>query len=354
MGLLAQVAPSQRNYGARVREFSWLDTPALALENEKLRLGLWTGRGSEVFEFLYKPLDIDLIWIAATGFRDAATRNALSEASDSLSGFLNNYGGGWQEVLPNGGAPSTHAGASYALHGDIGQLPWTYELLEDKPGEVKVVLSVRSARAPLLVTKQVALASGSARVEFQERVTNESDVVVRFMWGHHLAYGFPFLAPGARIALPAETHGFRDPADLWPVRRIADGHFTWPEAASPDGEPVDLSVLPEIGAPCEMVYLTDFGGAAWYELSGDALKLRVEWDARVMPYLWFWQEFGATDGYPWYGRHWNVGLEPFSSFPGAGLETAVANGTALTLGPRASLEFWMTVEVAELESPMPR
>lgn len=332
-----------------MREFSWLDTPALSLENEKLRVGLFTGRGSEVFEFLYKPLDIDLVWVSAAGFRDAAMRGALSEASDAVSGFLNNYGGGWQEVLPNGGAPSSHAGASYALHGDVGQLPWSYELVEDRHEAAKVLLSTRSVRSPLLVAKEISLTAGSSRVEFHERVTNESNVHVSFMWGHHLAYGKPFLEPGARIALPAGTRGFRDPAELWATRRIVDGDFTWPEATSPAGEVVDLSTLPEAGAPSEMIYLTDFGDRAWYDLISNRLKLRVEWDAKVMPYLWFWQEFGATDGYPWYGRHWNIGLEPFSSYPGAGLEIAVANGTALTLAPNASLDFWLAFEATEFD-----
>jgi hypothetical protein len=73
----------------------------------------------------------------------------------------------------------------------------------------------------------------------------------------------------------------------------------------------------------------------------------VEWDATVMPYLWFWQEFGGTIGYPWYGRHYNVGLEPFTSYPTNGLAEAVANGTALELPPRGRRDFWLTATVID-------
>jgi hypothetical protein len=66
-----------------------------------------------------------------------------------------------------------------------------------------------------------------------------------------------------------------------------------------------------------------------------------------MPYLWFWQEYGASGFYPWYGRQYNIGLEPFSSFPTNGLKEAVDNGTALTLGARERRRFSLWAEVIE-------
>jgi hypothetical protein len=54
----------------------------------------------------------------------------------------------------------------------------------------------------------------------------------------------------------------------------------------------------------------------------------AEWDGDVMPYLWFWQEYGGTTGWPWCGRHWNVGLEPFSSYPTDGANARSLHATA--------------------------
>ncbi len=327
----------QRNWGARVREFEWLGLPAVALENELLRVGVLAGKGSDVFELLYKPRDVDFVWLTERGFRPP----------DPAGTFVDGYGGGWQEILPNGGAPSSQAGAAFGQHEEVSLLPWDYVIVEDVEERVAVRFSVACAKAPLRLVKDLRLEAGSARLEVEESLVNESPVSVRLMWGHHIALGAPFLAPGARIRLPDGVEGIPHPTALNEGgRRVAAAErFRWPLASSPEGEEVDLSVLPPGGTASEIVYLTGFPERAWYEVGGDSLGLRVEWDAGVMPYLWFWQEFGRTVGYPWYGRHWNVGLEPFSSYPTDGLAEAVANGTALELAPGERRAFSLTAEV---------
>jgi hypothetical protein len=198
----------------------------------------------------------------------------------------------------------------------------------------------------LRLVKELRLEAGSARLDVDETLVNESPSSVRLMWGHHLAFGAPFLAPGARIRLPEGVDGIPHRTALNANgRRVAAERFRWPLASSPEGEQVDLSVLPPPGTASEIVYLTGFPPSAWYEVGSDDLRFRVTWDAGVMPYLWFWQEFGRTVGYPWYGRHWNIGLEPFSSYPTNGLAEAVANGSALELGRSEQRAFSLSVEV---------
>jgi uncharacterized protein DUF4432 len=326
----------QRNWGARIREFEWLGLRAFAVENELLRVGVLAGKGSDVFEFLYKPRDVDFVWLTARGFRPPELARS----------FIDGYGGGWQEILPNGGAASSNAGATFAQHDEVALLPWDYAIVEDAEERVVVQLSVTCAKAPLRLVKDIRLEAGSARLEVAETLVNESPVPVQLMWGHHIAFGAPFLAPGARVRLPEGVEGIPHPAALNDGgRRVAAERFRWPLASSPEGEEVDLSVLPPAGTASDIVYLTGFPDRAWYEVDDDGLGLRVEWDAGVMPYLWFWQEFGRTVGYPWYGRHWNVGLEPFSGYPTNGLAEAVANGTALELAPGERRAFSISAEV---------
>jgi uncharacterized protein DUF4432 len=132
-------------------------------------------------------------------------------------------------------------------------------------------------------------------------------------------------------------------------RRVKGGkNYAWPFVEGQSSKEVDLSVLPERGTLSEMLYLTDLSDG-WYEVEsrGEKLALRVEWDVDQMPYLWFWQEYGASELYPWYGRHYNIGLEPFSSFPTNGLQEAVNNGTALFLGARERRHFSLQVEVLD-------
>ena len=47
--------------------------------------------------------------------------------------------------------------------------------------------------------------------------------------------------------------------------------------------------------------------------------------------MWYWQSVGGGFGYPWYGRTYNIGLEPFTSHGHRGLTDAIENGTAIQL-----------------------
>ena len=105
--------------------------------------------------------------------------------------------------------------------------------------------------------------------------------------------------------------------------------------------------MPEPGAPSAIHYLDGFGDEGTYTIRDDRVGMRVTWDARTMPYLWVWQEHGATRAYPWWGRLRTLGLEPFSSRPTDGLAEAVRNGSALRLSPREARDFELTVTVLE-------
>jgi len=184
----------------------------------------------------------------------------------------------------------------------------------------------------------------------EETLTNESETSLHAMWGHHVAFGRHFLDEGCRIRLPEGATVIPHDGPTHPEGRRVRGNknYVWPFAEGESGEEVDLSVLPERGTLPEMLYLTDLS-EGFYEIENPQkrLGLRVGWDVGQMPYLWFWQEYGASDFYPWYGRHYNIGLEPFSSFPTNGLEEAVDNGTAISLGAREKRRFSLLAEVFE-------
>jgi hypothetical protein len=333
----------RRNWAARLRHLTIDGLRAVVLENELLRVTVLPGKGGDVVEFLHKPTDTDFVWLSPQGLRRPGDH--LQGAADDVAEFIDHYEGGWQEVFPNGGAPSEYRGARLAQHGEVAGLPWECEVVADSEEEVAVRLSVRTRRLPYRVEKVFRVRSGAAALEVEGRVTNEAGVALHAMWGQHIVYGFPFLRAGARIRVPEGVRVIPHESAIDPAgRRVrAGGPWEWPVVPADGGGRTDLSVVPERGGPSDIVYLTGFT-EGWYEISGD-IGMRVEWDAALLPYLWMWQELGASTGYPWWGRAYTVGLEPFSSMPTDGLAAAVANGTALTLDPYEMKEMTLRAEV---------
>ena len=337
---------ARRNWGARIREYRFETMRLVFLENELLRIGINADRGSEVFECCYKPRDVDFAPLFRSGMRAATT---VPVSPNPELAFIDLYAGGWQEIFPNGGAPSTYQGVRFGQHDEVWRLAWDHAVVEDDPAAVAVAFSVGAQRVPFQIRKEVRLRARSPRVEITEALANLSEVTLDAMWGHHLAYGPPFLREGCRITLPPGVEAITHPDAIDPAgRRVLPGRHQWPVLPAPGGGTADLSVIPLPGTPSDIVYLTGFSDG-WYELTcpGERLGVRVEWDAGTMPYLWFWQEFGASRVHPWYGGLYAVGLEPFSSYPTNGLAEAVANGTAMKIEPLGSRTFNLALEVCD-------
>lgn len=351
----------QRNYGCRIQDqLNYQGMRTLVLENEKLRMTLLLDKGSEVIECLYKPLDMDLVWLSENGVHNPM--RYLSTSADPVAAFVDYYSGGWQEVLPNGGPTAHYMGAMFGQHGEVAQMPWDYEILQDDESRVQVLLSVKTKKVPFLLEKKLTLSANRAELEVEEMLHNNGAVKLHYMWGHHLAFGKPFIGPGCIIRLPDSiqviteaTHSEvcapgridRDVVHRWPIATR-----TGPASEGGNQSLVDLSRLPEHGTASDIVYLTGFERLGWYALENpySGLGLKVSWDAEQFPYLWYWQEFGTTTSYPWYGRHYNIGLEPFSSYPTHGLEEAIRNGSAASIEANEQKRFTMKLQVFEIES----
>jgi hypothetical protein len=153
------------------------------------------------------------------------------------------------------------------------------------------------------------------------------------MWGFHFTFGPPFLTEDSviKVAEPSKVLP-HDYGKVGPVRRV-DGveEFAWPIGRSSEGRTIDFSQLPARETPSEMLYIYK-SPSGWYrvETQSKSMAVEVRWDNTLFPYLWYWQEYGYSKEAPWYGKHYNIGLEPFSSYPTSGIAQAIKNGTALT------------------------
>src|SRR5258708_14799488 len=328
---------SLHKHGCRVSdEWTLRGMRAAILENELLRVLVLLDRGAEIVEFCYKPLDFDPLLRLPVELRNPA-RDMPSVGAGSGT-FLDYYAGGWQEILPNGGGPVSYKGADYGRHDEGSLLPWSCEVLEPGPERASLRCSVRALRTPLRLQRTMTIERGRAVLFIDEQLTNEAGEALDIMWGHHVAFGLPFLQEGAVIETSARTLlAHEDLPGFAPRRLQIRQRANWPVALAADGSNMNMSIVPPHGKGKgrEISYLTDFDGPAWYSITNPDRQVvfAFQWDGSLFRYLWLWQELGYPRGFPWWGRSYAVALEPWTSYPTLGLPEAIARGTQLKLRP---------------------
>ena len=324
----------ERNYGCRLMEYSYKGLRTVTMENDLLRISVLADKGTDIFEFLYKPLDVDFMWRSPWGVRNPATFVATSH--HNVSSFLDFYEGGWQDCMPTGGNPCEYKGLPFGAHGETPTIPWEYRIIEDTPERVAIRFWVRTYRTPFYVEKELALERGKAVLAVQERVVNEGRVTMDLMWGQHPALGAPFLDDSCVIHLPgAQVHCH----NLTPNTRFVEGVHEWPLVPGRNGETIDLRQVATIEANTFDTIRLDDLPEGWYAVTNTRRKVGfgMAWPLKVFPALWFWQVYGGACIPPWYGRTYNIALEPFSTVQ-ATVTDAVEDGSAHVLEPGQSLE----------------
>ncbi len=329
-----------RHYACRIEDdLVYKGIRALFLENELLRVGVLLDKGADLFQFLHKPSDTDFLWRSPIGL--VRPDRFTPTKADASGAFLDTYHGGWQEVLPGGG-PVIYRGAELGLHGEVTSLGWDYEILADTPESVAIRLTVDCIRTPLRLERVMRLVSHQPSLFIEEKVTNLSPEEQEFMWGHHPALGAPFLREGVRLFVPASKAQAHSPRFASSSILVEGAEFPWP-LAKVDGKEIDLSqVQSSDGGFSELIYLSGLS-AGWYAVLDSEKKLGIglAWQKEVFPYLWFWQVYGKSGGYPWYDRAYVIALEPWSSIPN-NLDKAIEAGTQIRLKGGGSLTVALT------------
>jgi len=309
----------------------------LILENEFIRVISLLDKGSDIIEILYKPLDINFMWRSPLGYRNPTM--FIESCGRSDGSFLDYYGGGWQEILPNAGFGSTNKGAEWGMHGETALIPWKCVIEKEASREVVAHLTVDCYRYPFSVDKWLTLRRGEKLFTIREKLTNNSEQDLDFSWLQHVAFGEPFLSPGSVIDLAAETVVTHAPEMPW-SSLAAGQQFRWPIATDKKGKEVDLSHIPgkDVRAH-DQVYIMGFK-EGWYGLTNTEMKLGfgLVWDRSVYPYVWFWRPLGGAWDHPFFGRAWAVALEPCTSWPNTGLSDQIIRGTAAKLKGGSSIE----------------
>lgn len=262
-----------RNYGCRYKETIENGYRALVLENEKIRVSIYLDKGADIYEFLYKPYDIDFMW--RSPFEIDGTRNTPFTREHAKGTFLDIYEGGWQDLLPSIGAPTNYKNMNLGTHGEIFGLPFKYRVIEDSPEKVAVLLSVRMRKVPLYIEKLLTIeTTGRAVFETSQTVFNEADEEFKFSWGQHPTVGIPFLDENCVIDVPeAETAWtyYDYLSENWIIS--ADTEFRWPHIKSLKGEKIDLSrTMPSEAKTAYIAYLKNIP-EGWYGITNLEKKI---------------------------------------------------------------------------------
>jgi hypothetical protein len=132
--------------------------------------------------------------------------------------------------------------------------------------------------------------------------------------GAERRYNAPLLTPGTRLLLPAGVKAV-PVLDYYHRPQLARAASAWPYVKAANGATVDASVIPDRGAPTRIAIVSGFT-AGWYELTHASGRAdRVTWDARKLPYLFVYGEFGGTDEEPFRDRFYSLALQPMSHNP---------------------------------------
>lgn len=336
-----------RKSGCRISlDYTYRGMRVAFLENEALRVGVLLDKGADIFEFTFKPRDLDFMWQSPIELhRPFVATSALPEGA-----FHDYYFGGWQEVLPSAGwASEPYMGTYQGLHGEVALLPFQAAIEEDSPGLVSLKTWVRLYRTPLALERSMSLKKETAALFIHERLVNEADMEYAVIWGHHPAFGAPFLDENCVVEAPAskvEVLSYH-PNGLWQP----GGDYDFPMVPNRrTGQLQDIRrVLPPDTRSVDVVFFKDLQDG-WYRISNPRLGagFGMSWDASLFKYLWMWQVYGGHTDYPWYGRTYNAALEPFTSYPPAGVPNAIKNGTALILKPNQVIETELVASAFEV------
>jgi hypothetical protein len=314
-------------------------TPALVLENDAISVTVIPLKGADIVSLVAKPEGVDVLWRSPWGMQPIA--GGTPSAFDSAVTWVEAYEGGWQVLFPNGGEATVYKGVELNYHGEASTSVWDVDGVETDGDSAQIRLSVRLRRSPFRIERTMRLEGDRPVLIIRERVTNVGGEPMEFMWGHHPAYGAPFLSGACRVDTSARTIWADDVYDGEANHLEPGGTFAWPTVER-NGVTTDLSQVPgEDDAPQQtMGFLRDFPGShGWYGITNQDMGLGVGlvWPLEVFPYAWFWQEMHASPGFPWYKAIYAMAIEPFTSYPGGLGNVMAKTGTQRSLGPGESL-----------------
>ncbi|MBO9609679.1 MAG: DUF4432 family protein [Paenibacillaceae bacterium] len=326
----------------------------LTIENEKLRLTFWLNKGADLIELRHKSSDLDVLWHAPLPVRKPG--DYIAPISSGGGAFFDYYPGGWQEVFPNAHSPTNdYKKAPLGLHGEVCLLPWTFHVEEDRVEHLRIRLEVETSRTPFRLKKTIEIFHDQLWFYLHETIINVGQEEMDYNWGHHPTFGAPLLAEGSIVDVPEGSTMVTPDYVYSATARYAQGQRKrWPIATDVRGAEVNAAhVVSRETGTSDSFHLEMSEG--WVTLRNPNLNLGIglAWDIEQFPYMWCWQGYCGNKGYPFYGRNYNIALEPFTN-PIGTLPESIAAGHSRVLHPSESVSTTLRVGFTRGDLPLRR
>ncbi len=251
--------------GCGCREHRLAGMRAVTVSNDFLSATILPEKGCDIFSLVYRPRGIDVLWKSPWPVRKPGS--LIMTAASSEAAWLEHYEGGWQILFPNAGDACSYKGAELNFHGEASVVPWDYTIPRKGSASVVVEFSTELVRSPFRLRRTVTVEKSLPALMIEEQIENRAEEDMQFMWGHHPAFGAPFIDTGCRLQVPARSFLAHD-TEVSPSCRIAPGaRGGWPELEGKGGRRIDLSLVPAAGERVtEFGYVCDLDDG-WYALS---------------------------------------------------------------------------------------
>ena len=297
-----------RNFGCRIKEYSIYGMKTVSLENDIISVVVLADKGTDIIEFVYKPLDIDFMWHSFNSLKNCAKHIASCEPEGGP--FLDHYEGGWQELFPTYGAKCDYYGASIGVHGEVWNLAWEYSIVADTPEIISVKFWARTIRSPFYIEKTLTIKLHDPSLYIDEHIINEGGSHLDFMWGHHPAFGPLFIDDSCHIEISGNTTIIPDSTGM-----LAAKQSQWPFAFDKQGNRIDLSKMRHPGCGLNLSCVLEGCDPGLYRITNTDIGLGfgLEWDNKVFPFIRIWEPNCTQSHAPWFNRDYVLAVEPWTS-----------------------------------------
>ncbi|GAB2845240.1 DUF4432 family protein [Microbacterium insulae] len=303
----------------------------LTLGNGQIQVDIDPGRGADILQVTDVASGVGVL--AATPWRaraDSIRDHRMAPSTiDPADRWLEQYRGGWQTLCPNAGPARRVGTVEVGFHGEASTSAWVVDAVDDAAAR----LSIELFSVPVRIERKLRIV-GASLVQ-KDTLINLSDLGVELDYVSHPAFGGAFLDGRCRVETDAATFTL-DPDES------GERTAPWPRSPAADGTP-DLRAVPSPGQSSRAFgWLSGFT-EGWYSITNADLGLavRVEWDARMLPHAWWWQELNASADHPWFRRARIMAIEPAST-----TTSGPGRGTTLRLEPRAAVEITIALRLS--------